>query len=606
MTITVHANADTAIALPRSEFWRPEKSWLNGLVMTAMLKHNGWIYIPISKGISTVKLLGQIAPVDTFQLEFNDKPQHLELTTSDYWQVAGKKGKRLSGNTLAFLAKADERKSRLNDDGKAKTASSRYSYQPFVKVTRELSIDKIWTVQTTVTRIAPSAGSINIKIPTLMGEHIITADMVVENNEVAVTLPAGKSEFSWRSTIDRQKLLTLHAHVEKPLIEQWQILVSPSWHADISGLPMILSGQASDDYFYSLFYPYPGESLTIATMRPSAVKGEVLAIDSVNYKVEQGSRTSKLNLSFNYRSTRGGEHMINLPESYQLKAINIDNKLINLQSENATLAIPILPGTHSVKVTMRANFEANMVLTAPKINLNAPISNITSEINVSEQRWVLWTHGPVLGPAVLYWGELLAFIIIALLFAKAAFSPLTRVNWLVLGFGLSLNNWAVLMLVVVWFAALTASSYRAKSISQAKFNFSQIVLYGLSIITLLSLLSVIPISLLSSPDMGITGNYSYGNHLQWFADKSTGALPKIFVISIPMLFYKGLMLAWVIWLSFNSLSWIKWAWKKLGEQGYWRAMEKVKVDAKADTKVDKKADTKAKTVHSEAEPTKKE
>ena len=71
--------------------------------------------------------------------------------------------------------------------------------------------------------------------------------------------------------------------------------------------------------------------------------------------------------------------------------------------------------------------------------------------------------------------------------------------------------------------------------------------------------------------MGITGNHSYGNHLQWFADKSDGALPAISVLSIPILFYKALMLAWVIWLSFAGLQWIKWAWIKLGAQGYWRA-----------------------------------
>ena len=71
--------------------------------------------------------------------------------------------------------------------------------------------------------------------------------------------------------------------------------------------------------------------------------------------------------------------------------------------------------------------------------------------------------------------------------------------------------------------------------------------------------------------MGIEGNYSYGNHLQWFSDKTNGLLPQVSVISIPTLFYKGIMLAWVIWLSFAFLNWIKWAWKTLGEQGYWRS-----------------------------------
>jgi hypothetical protein len=145
------------------------------------------------------------------------------------------------------------------------------------------------------------------------------------------------------------------------------------------------------------------------------------------------------------------------------------------------------------------------------------------------------------------------------------------------------------MLVALWFASLTASTYRPKTLSHSAFNFSQLILYGLSVLTLLSLLAVIPASLLSTPDMGITGNYSYGNHLQWFSDKSDGLLPIISVLSIPILFYKGLMLAWVIWLSFSSLQWIKWAWGKLGHQGYWRANSEKVVPKQVPDKASEKA-----------------
>jgi hypothetical protein len=587
MTLTVHANVDTAVALPRSDFWRPEKLLLNGKPVNSLLKRRAWIYIPVSKGISTFTLLGQIAPVDTFQLEFKDLPQHIQVNISDSWQVVGSQANSLSGNTLEFLATIkDKTVNNETTSGEDKLLSTRYSYQPFVKVTRELSIDQIWTLQTTVERIAPSIGSINTRIATLAGEHIISADILLEKGQVEVTLPAGKNQFTWRSTIDRQQVLSLHANTEAPLIEQWQVIISPSWHADINGLPMILGAQENNDYFSYLFYPYPGETLTIAATRPKAVKGDVLAIDRVKYEIEQGTRTSKLNLSFDYRSTRGGEHIIDLPENYQLKEIKTDSKLINLQLEQGKLAIPILPGKHNIRILMRASISDPLLLTAPTINLNAPISNITSAINLTRQRWVLWADGPVLGPAVLYWGELLAFIIFAILVARVPFSPLSTISWIALGFGLSLNNWAILMLVAVWFASLTASTYRPKTLNRNSFNFSQFLLYGLSVITLLSLLVTIPTSLLSSPDMGITGNNSYGNYLQWFADKSDGLLPQVSVISIPILFYKGLMLAWVIWLSFSGLNWMKWAWKKLGSQGYWQA----KIADKVATKVSEKAD----------------
>jgi hypothetical protein len=129
----------------------------------------------------------------------------------------------------------------------------------------------------------------------------------------------------------------------------------------------------------------------------------VLAIDSVNYTIEQGTRTSTLSLSFDYRSTRGGEHIIELPLSYQLKEIRTDNKLINLQLEDDKLAIPVLPGKHNVQILMRASVEEEMLFSAPKINLNAPISNITSIINLSSQRWILSAKGPLLGRVVSFY-----------------------------------------------------------------------------------------------------------------------------------------------------------------------------------------------------------
>jgi hypothetical protein len=568
LVMSVHANADTALAIPKSEFWRPEKLSLgensNEKQIGSLFKHKGWIYIPVSKGISKITLLGQVAPVDVFQLEFKDKPKHVKILTTDAWEVVGSQANSLTGNALEFLAT-------LKKQNGNEQLSTRYKTQPFVKVTRELSVDQLWTIRTRVERIAPSSGSINIKVPTLFGENITSAGIFIENEQVEVTIPAGEHAFTWDSTIDRQEVLKLHAKLDQPLIEQWRVIVSPAWHAKLSGLPIILEEQDNDDYFTSSFYPYPGESLALTVTRPNAVKGHVLAIDSVNYTIDQGTRTSKLSLSFDYRSTRGGEHVIDLPVNYQLKEIRTDNKLINLQLEDGKLAIPVLPGKHNVNILMRASVSEQLLLSAPEINLNAPVSNITSIIDLSSQRWILWAKGPLLGPAILYWGELLAFILLALLVSRVKFSPLNTLNWIVLGFGLSLSNWGVLMLIALWFASITASGYRSKEMSRLSYNTSQFLLYALSIVAIVSLLSVVPISLLSSPSMGVEGNYSYGNHLQWFSDKTNGLLPQVSVFSISTIFYKGIMLVWVIWLSFAFLGWIKWAWKALGKLGYWRS-----------------------------------
>ncbi|WDE10617.1 hypothetical protein [Thalassomonas haliotis] len=568
LKLAVDAGANTALALPRSEFWRPQSTKVNGKTVSALIKRRGWIYIPVQQGITHIQLSGQLAPVEAFQLEFKDKALSIELLPSSDWEIIGTLGKRLSANTLEFLAR------RPLKSGTEQT-SSRYSKQPLVKVIRELSIDKVWRVSTRVERIAPSQGSITVWVPILPGERISSDDIVFDNhngeNRVQVSLASGQQDFSWQAMLAQQENISFHARSNNRVIEVWQVLVSPSWHAEFSGLPVIFQDQDHDDYFRYAFSPYGDEVLHIRTTRPEAVAGDVLAIDRVEYNIEQGSRTATLNLTFDYRSTRGGEHVITLPQDYQLKEVSSDGKIINLQGEAGKLALPVFPGKHKVNIRMRAASEQTLMMSSPAIDLNAPVSNMSTNMNLSRERWLLSASGPLLGPAVLYWGELLVFLLLALLLSRVKFSPLTTISWLVLGLGLSLHNWGMLMLITFWFASLTASTYRPETMRRLFFNLSQLGLYGLSVVVLLSLVAVVPMSLLGTPDMGISGNYSYGNHLSWFADKSDGLLPEVSVVTISTLFYKGIMLGWVIWLSFAIVGWVKWAWQMLGSQGYWRS-----------------------------------
>ncbi|WP_158965794.1 hypothetical protein [Paraglaciecola sp. L3A3] len=564
LNITVHANSQSALALPTSEFWQGQSFTLNNKPLLTVYRQNNWLYIPVAAGVSTLVITGRLIPVDNFQLRFKDKPKRVVIEPSDSWDIVGAQGNILAGNSLEFLAK-------IKANQEDSPASTRFKQPAYVKVSRVLTIDKMWTVNTVVERIAPAVGSLNLQIPILTGEHVISDEVTVKNNHVAVSISAGENKFTWSSTLERHENMQLTADSKQNYIEQWQIVISPSWHLSLDGLPMIMEKQNAFDYFNYSFYPYAGESLNLDISRPKAVKGEALAIDSVKVDIDLGTRTSKLELAFNYRSTRGGEHFIDLPADYQLKEVKTDGRTINLQPEAGKLAIPISPGTHHIQITMRSTVENLLSFSPPVINLNAPSSNITTQVNVSNQRWILWAKGPLLGPAILYWGELLAFILIALLLARVKFSPLNTGQWLILGFGLSLNNWGVLVLIALWFSAITASQYRPKDIKSTLYNFSQLCLYVFSAVAILSLIAVVPISLLSKPSMGIEGYESYGNTLTWFADKADNQLPTITILSISVWFYKAIMLVWVIWLSTSILSWIKWAWSSLGVNGYWQA-----------------------------------
>ncbi|MFT5162460.1 MAG: hypothetical protein ACI9FJ_001036, partial [Alteromonadaceae bacterium] len=354
LKMTIHALADTAIALPGAVFWRPEQLTVNGKKQLALYRRNNWVYVPVNKGITTIEVGGRIAPVDHFQLKFNQLPKWIKLDKSSFWDVLGTKDHSLTGNTLEFTA-AIPKTAKGQNPSALSSQSSRYTMSPFVRVERQLSIDPPWRVQTIISRIAPAHGSISTKIAILPGEQITSREISIEQGFVEVTIPAGKDAFSWQSTLQQQAQLVLSADTSQKSIEQWQILSSPNWHVQLSGLPVILEQQDNDDYFGYTFYPQSGEKLTLDISRPKAVKGETLAIDKVYSTLEQGKRTTVLDIIFNYRSTRGGEHTIELPPGFELKEIASDGRIINLQPQDLKLAIPISPGKHQISLNLRAN-----------------------------------------------------------------------------------------------------------------------------------------------------------------------------------------------------------------------------------------------------------
>ncbi|GAC12914.1 hypothetical protein [Aliiglaciecola lipolytica] len=573
LDLKIHANHQTLVALPRSEFWRPEKVESANTDVLGMYKKSNWIYLPVDKGISQFQISGTMASVDALQLEFKEKPKFLTVTSSQNWQIIGEQNNSLRGNTLAFITTQS-----VQDEAQKNT--SRLASVPLVRVTRNITMDQNWRIQTKVERIAPAYGSITIDVPTLPGEFVTSSDIQVNNSQVQVSIPVGRKSIEWTSTLQKQQRFSLNAGENPSVIEHWTLVASPSWHMELQGLPMVLEQQNNADYFIYHFYPQPGETLDLDITRPDAAQGEVLAIDSVTQQIEQGSRTATVTLEFRYRSTRGGEHPITLPDDYQFKQLTIDAQTINIQPEGQSIALPILPGEHLVQINLRSNNEATSVFNAPEFNLNAPISNIETKVRMTSQRWILWTNGPTLGPAVLYWSELIIFILLAIGLTRVKFSPLNLASWILLGLGLSLNNWAVLILTATWFAAITASEYRRSDMRESNYNASQILLYIFSVITLLSIVAIVPVSLLSSPDMGIVGNYSSNYQLVWFADLSSGVLPEISIFSLPIWVYKGFMLMWVIWLSFSLIKWVKWAWVKLGKQGYWKQTPKISIPKK--------------------------
>ncbi|MEL7399376.1 MAG: hypothetical protein AAFN68_02260, partial [Pseudomonadota bacterium] len=87
--------------------------------------------------------------------------------------------------------------------------------------------------------------------------------------------------------------------------------------------------------------------------------------------------------------------------------------------------------------------------------------------------------------------------------------------------------------------------------------------------------ATIPFSLLSTPDMQVVGNHSSNFYYNWYQDHSGEALPQGWVFSLPMWVYRGVMLAWSLWLMLALLNWVKWGWSCFSQDSLWKQNSKI-------------------------------
>ncbi|MGI9236043.1 MAG: hypothetical protein ACR2QZ_01515, partial [Woeseiaceae bacterium] len=444
-------------------------------------------------------------------------------------------------------------------------------FPAFARIERTIELDLDWRVTTTVYRMAPTQGALTIEVPLLAGESIVSGDFTVNEGRVLVSMDPQQNTISWTSNLPRKSPLTLTAEAGAAWKDVWRFAVGNVWTARFDGIPESNTGNDVSDVRVAEFDPRGGEQLTMHAMRPDASEGSTLAFDSVNLAVNHGMRSSDTRLALQYRSTRGAQHKLRIPEGAEVTSVSIDGRAQTMRAEAGEITLPILPGQHGIEIEWRENGEMGLRTNTPAVDIGAPASNIELSLTKPRDRWLVATSGPKLGPAVLYWSELAALVLFALVLGRIGLAPLNSGQWLLLGLGFSTFNWPVLALVVIWLLACGARERWQIDVDWWRFNTVQVAIGGLTVIALLGVVATLPQGLLGTPDMHVTGHNSYGNVLSWFADSSAAALPAAAVISVPLWIYKALILAWALWLSFALLRWLPWVWQCFSSQGYWRS-----------------------------------
>ena len=565
MRLGIHAMEDIAMPLPGSaDGWQPQVVLLDGAANARVLRgDDDSLWLHVGAGRHSVTLRGPVAAVDSLEVAFQSPPRVIRVD-SDGWFVAGIKDRRLLSGSLQLTRLQTD----TGGDETVRWESSRFP--AFARIERTVELDLDWRVKTTVYRVAPAQGVLTLDVPLIDGEKIISGEFTVDNDRVLVSMSPQQQSISWTSNLPRTSPLTLTAEDGAAWHEVWRFAVGNIWNAAFQGVPESDVGGDVSDVRVAEFNPRGGEQLTLVATRPEASEGSTLAFDSVNLAVTHGSRSSDTTLRLGYRSTRGAQHVLRLPDGAEVASVQIDGRAQSLRAEGGELTLPILPGEHTVQIDWRLNGEMGLRTSTPAVDIGAPASNIELSLTKPRDRWLLGTRGPQLGPAVLYWSELAVLILFALILGRVGLAPLKSWHWLLLGLGFSTFSWPVLGVVVVWLLACGVREKWQTDVNWWRFNVIQLGIGGLTVVALLSIATALPQGLLGTPDMHVAGHNSYGDVLSWFADSSESALPVASVFSVPLWIYKALILAWALWLSFALLRWLPWVWQCFSSQGYWR------------------------------------
>jgi hypothetical protein len=564
LTLDLELAVQDAVAVPmpgQAGGWTPESIDIDGVPINLLFRsRDGRPWLHLSPGVHSVVLGGTIPEADSFTLPFSLTPRRIEVTAPG-WDIAGINENRLLSGAVEFIR---QQQAETDDVPPAS------EFPPYVRVVRDLTFDLDWRVTTRVIRTAPAEGAFTLPVNLLADEAVVTPGIEVSDGIALIAMAAGERVVTWESRIPTGESAVLSAAEDVPWTEVWRFSVSPIWHAEYDGLPGTPPQRPDPRFFVPEYYPRPGETLTVDLTRPSPSAGDTMAIDSVDYSAEIGERSARSNLSFDYRSTQGAQHTIRLPDGSELQSVMIDGRAMPLQLDEGLLEIPIEPGGHRVNLAWTIDGASGIRSSLPIVDLGAGTSNLMATLRLPANRWLLYTSGPTLGPAVLYWPELLVFALAAFILARFKWSPLRTHEWLLLGLGLSTFAWPVLLLFTTWAFAMSWRGQASLDLKPRLFNALQLGLGLLTVSALLALLAAIPVGLLGEPDMQIVSPVQFGS-LSWFEDQSAGTTPEVTTVSVSLWFYKAAMLAWALWLSFALLRWLPWAWKSFTQGGMWKA-----------------------------------
>lgn len=564
ISVSVHAAIDTAIPLPGNDSqWLPSQVTVDDRTDAGIFKKEGQFWVMVPKGRHKIDLDGAIRQQSGFQLFFPLKPRHLDIVM-DGWTVEGSHSDGSFDAQLQFKrnARADDKNQQVLETG---------VLPAFARVERTLLLGLVWKVNTRVIREGEAKSGMVLDIPLLPGESITTEGIRVQGNTAKVNFRSGQKMLTWESFLAPSDKIELKHADTRDWTEIWKVDVSPVFHMEYQGTPVIF--HKTGTRWYPTWHPWPGETLTLTITRPQGIGGQTMTIEKslLTFSPGRAATTAQLDLTIN--SSQGGRHTITLPKDARLQEVKIQGRISPIRQDQSQVTLPIVPGHQEIVLQWVSSSGITPFYKTPTVDLGMDSANTCVDIKPGSSRWPLFLGGePALGPAVLFWSELIVILIIAFILSKTGWTPLNLLQWFLLFIGITMNHPAAAIIVAGWLIALDLRP-KADQFTGMKFNLIQLGIVALTLVSGVCLVFSISNGLLGHPDMNIRGNGSSALLMRWYHDVSGPALPRTWMVSIPMWAYRVAMLAWALWVSFWLINILKWGWTRFCTPILWSKVQ---------------------------------
>ena len=557
MDAEIDAAIPVAVPLPgRLPAWSPVTVLVDGSPNAALSRDDGYLWIALPAGVHKVHLEGLLPDVTEWEWTFQLKPRHVVIDAPD-WSFTGVRPDGIPEQQIFFTLK--------QKSTGTEASYERQELHTIAALDRHLELGLVWQVHNEVTRLSPANRAISIRVPLLPGEKVLTSNLTPVDGMLDVRLGANESSFTWDSELPVTDKLSLATRPDDAWIERWYLVASPIWNVTISGLDPVFEPGAPD--LVPVWHPWPGEKTDLALTRPEPLGGATVTVHNVRHDESIGSRQRTSQLELHLQCSLGQDFGIGLPPEANITTLTQNGVLLPARKRGDRLMVSLQPGEQNIVVGWKTDTALKPYVSTDLVSLPVESANITTVLHVPTNRWVLWTHGPLRGPAVQFWIIVICSLIGAQIAARLKGSPLTIGQWTLLGLGLTQVQLGALIVVAWFFVLVWRGTESFQKLGFWLYNLMQLVLLGLTVMVFVLLLGVLKAGFLGRPDMFIEGNGSSAYLLQWYQAQAKSALPLPGCLSVSIWWYRLLMLAWALWLASSLIRWLTWAWGQFSKGG---------------------------------------